>query len=97
MKLLSIIFAFLFNLNTFSQSIFISDLVSENSIAIEQVSFQNKKVTIQSQKDLIVSSKVIESYINQGFEVVVKSKKDIDVPASLHFNTQIKNQQQPLK
>jgi autotransporter-associated beta strand protein len=91
-KLLSIIFAFLFNLNTFSQSIFISDLVSENSIAIKQVSFQNKKVTIQSQKDLIVSSKVIESYINQGFEVVVKSKKDIDVSASLHFNTQSKNQ-----
>jgi hypothetical protein len=28
---------------------------------------------------------------------VVKSKKDIDVPASLHFNIQIKNQQQPLK
>jgi hypothetical protein len=98
-KLLSIIFAFvfLFNLNTFSQSIFISDLVSENSIAIEHVSIQNKKVTIQSQKDLIVSSKVIESYINQGFEIVVKSKKDIDVPASLHFNIQIKNQQQPLK
>jgi autotransporter-associated beta strand protein len=91
-KLLSIIFALLFNLNTFSQSIFISDLVSENSIGIEHVSIQNKKVTIQSQKDLIVPSKVIESYINQGFEVVVKSKKNIDVSASLHFNGQFKNQ-----
>jgi autotransporter-associated beta strand protein len=91
-KLLSIIFALLFNLNTFSQSIFISDLVSENSIGIEHVSIQNKKVTIQSQKDLIVPSKVIESYINQGFEVLVKSKKNIDVSASLHFNTQFKNQ-----
>jgi DNA-directed RNA polymerase subunit L len=94
MKRSSILFAcvFLFNLNTFSQSIFISDLVLENSIDIEHVSIQKNKVTIQSHKDLILPSKVIESYINQGFEVVVKSKKDIDVSAFLSFNTQSKNQ-----
>ena len=94
MKRSSILFVcvFLFNLNTFSQSIFISDLVLENSIDIEHVSIQNKKVTIQSQKDLILSSKLIESYINQGFEVVIKSKKDIVVSASLSFITQSKNQ-----
>jgi autotransporter-associated beta strand protein len=94
MKRSSILFAcvFLFNLNTFSQSIFISDLVLENSIDIEHVSIQKNKVTIQSHKDLILPSKVIESYINQGFEVVVKSKKDIDVSAFLSFNAQSKNQ-----
>jgi DNA-directed RNA polymerase subunit L len=94
MKRSSILFAcvFLFNLNTFSQSIFISDLVFENSIDIEHVSIQKNKVTIQSHKDLILPSKVIESYINRGFEVVVKSKKDIDVSAFLSFNAQSKNQ-----
>jgi autotransporter-associated beta strand protein len=74
-----------FNFVFFSQNIKISEQHSKNQNDNFYLNKDVNQAILCAYEDIEVSSKLIEKYLDQGFEVILKTKKNIEISAPIFY------------
>jgi autotransporter-associated beta strand protein len=74
-----------FNFVFYSQNIKISEQDSKNQNDNFYLNKDANQAILYAYEDIEVSSKIIEKYLDQGFEVILKTKKNIEISAPIFY------------